>query len=228
MMESVGKEVVILLSDMVQYSRLTQYMRPAEIRDFITSYYKELQAILSVEVFQPLSIDPSAGDGAIIVFEKRPGGSTEELCTRALQAAICCNRAIDDGQVPATRMGLFLGDIIEAELGDRVHKFGSSFAVASRLEELCGYYGTQILMDREVARNQQKENEYLVAIGKVTPKNFTSPYNLFSLLKPGVGKCPEDVDREKLFQFITIKNEAMDLFCGNLMTGVSPDFPKVR
>ncbi len=227
-MDSAGKKVVILLSDMVQYSRLTQYMRPDEIRDFIISYYRELQAILLVEEFQPLSIDPSAGDGAIIVFEKREDSSLEELCTRALQAAVCCNRAIDRGAVPATRMGLFLGDIIEAKLGDRVHKFGSSFAVASRLEELCGYYDTQILMDREVARNQQKEEEYLVAIGKVTPKNFTSPFNLFSIIKPGIGKCPANVDLEKLFEFIKVKNEAMDLFCGNLMTGALPDFPKVR
>ncbi len=227
-MDSAGKEVVILLSDMVQYSRLTQYMRPDEIRDFIISYYRELQTILLVEEFQPLSIDPSAGDGAIIVFEKREGSTLEELCTRALQAAIHCNKAIDKGVVPATRMGLFLGDIIEAKLGDRVHKFGASFAVASRLEELCGYYDTQILMDREIARNQQKEMEYLVAIGKVTPKNFTSPFNLFSLVKPGIGKCPQDVDLEKLFEFIRVKNEAMDLFCGNLMTGALPDFPKVR
>ncbi|MBM9603320.1 cyclic nucleotide-binding domain-containing protein [Desulfopila inferna] len=227
-MDNGAKEVVILLTDMVQYSSLTQDMEPGQIRDFIIVYYEELQNVLGVDEFQPLSIDPSAGDGAIIIFEKRRGGSTEELCTRALQAAIRCNKAIDDGCIPATRMGLFLGDIIEARLGERVHKFGSSFAVASRLEELCGYYDTRILMDREVARKQQNEKEFIVAIGKVTPKNFSTPFNLFSILKPGVGRCPADVDKDKLLQFIAMKNEAMDLFCGNLITRLEPDFPKVR
>jgi class 3 adenylate cyclase len=227
-MDSAGKEVVILLTDMVQYSKMTQHMRPGEIRDFIISYYEEFHSVLAAEEFQPLSIDPSAGDGAVIIFEKQKGGSPEELCTRALQAAICCNEAIDDGRIPATRMGLFLGNIIEARLGGRVHKFGSSFAVASRLEDLCGYYDTRILMDREVARKQKREEKFLVAIGKVTPKNFSTPFNLYSLLKPGFGKCPSDVDQRKLLEFITMKNDAMDLFSGNLLTGLQPDFPKAR
>ncbi len=226
--DNITKEVVILLTDMEQYSRLTQHMRPGEIRDYIIAYYQEFQSVLLVDEFQPVSIDPSAGDGAVIVFEKREQGSVEELCTRALQAAIRCNMAIDEGRIPATRMGLFLGDIIEAQLGPRVHRFGSAFAVASRLEELCGYYDTLILMDREVARNQRREQEYIVAIGKVTPKNFTTPFNLFSILKPGVGKCPIDIDRQLLLEYISNKNQAMDLFCGNLLIGLDPDFPAVR
>ncbi len=226
--ESAGKEVVILLTDMVQYSRLTQNMSPEVIRDFIIAYYQQFISLLMLEEFQPLSIDPSAGDGAIIIFEKRDHGSTEELCTRALQAAIACNRAIDKGVIPSTRMGLFLGDIIEAKLGNTVHKFGSSFAVASRLEELCGYYDTTILMDREVARKQQKEQEYIISIGKVTPKNFSNPYNLYSILKPGLGGCSKDVDGIELKEFIRLKNEAIDFFSGNLMTGLKPDFPRVR
>ncbi len=227
-MGSGSKEVVILLTDMVQYSKITQGMQPSEVRDFIIAYYQQIQTVLVAEEFQPLSIDPLAGDGAIIVFEKRQDNSTEELCTRALQAAIQCNLAIDKKLIPATRMGLFLGDIIEAKLGDRIHKFGSSFAVASRLEELCGYYETQILMDREVARKQQVDREYIVSIGKVTPKNFTSPFNLFSIMKPGLGKCPKNVDTKKLLKFIAMKNEAMDFFSGNLLIGLEPDFPKVR
>lgn len=222
------KEVVILLTDMVRYSTLTQQMRPEEIRDFIVAYYEQLYTLLIVEEFQPVSVDPSGGDGAVIIFDKRAGNSVEELCTRALQASIRCIEAMDGGEIHASRMGLFLGDIIEARLGRRVHKFGSSFSVASRLEELCGYYDTQILMDREVARNQLKDREYIVNIGKVTPKNFSTPFNLFSILKPGTGLFPDNVEHDKLLEFINIKNEAMELFSGNLLTGQLPDFPKVR
>ncbi|MFN2353742.1 MAG: cyclic nucleotide-binding domain-containing protein [Desulfopila sp.] len=226
--ESAEKQVVILLTDMVQYTTLTQHMGPEEIRDFIIAYYTRLQSVLLVDECMPVTIDPSAGDGAVIIFEKRSADDVDELCTRALQAALRCSRAIDKGLVPATRMGLFLGDIIEARLGDRVHKFGSSFAVASRLEELCGFYDTRILMDREVARRQLHEKEYIIAIGKVTPKNFSSPFNLFSVAKPGFGRYPDNLPRAQLSEFIALKNRAMDLFCGNLLTGQQPDFPTVR
>lgn len=222
------KEVVILLTDMVQYSKLTQFKEPEEIRDFIIDYYQQLHSLLMVDEFKPLSIDPSAGDGAIIIFEKRKENSQEELCSRALQAAITCSRAIDSKMIPPTRMGLFLGDITEARLGERIHKFGASFSVASRLEELCGYFDTTILMDREVARKQQEEQQYIIAVGKVTPKNFVNPFNLFSIIKPGVGSCGKNVNRSVLMEFIQLKNQAMDLFCGNLMTGLEPDFPMVR
>ncbi|HKJ64179.1 MAG TPA: hypothetical protein VJ969_02175, partial [Desulfopila sp.] len=97
--DNITKEVVILLTDMEQYSRLTQHMRPGEIRDYIIAYYQEFRSVLLVDEFQPVSIDPSAGDGAVIVFEKRAQGSVEELCTRALQAAIRCNMAIDEGRI---------------------------------------------------------------------------------------------------------------------------------
>ncbi len=216
------------MTDMVRYSTVTQQMRPDEIRDFIVAYYEQLHTLLIVDEFQPVSVDPSGGDGAVIIFDKRSENSVEELCTRALQASIRCSEAIDGGEIPATRMGLFLGNIIEARLGDRVHKFGSSFSVASRLEELCGYYDTQILMDREVARNQLKDREYIVNIGKVTPKNFSSPFNLFSILKPGTGLFSETIERDKLLEFINLKNEAMELFSGNLLTGQLPNFPRVR
>lgn len=228
MIDNASNEVAILLTDMVQYSKLTQHMRPEEIRDFIITYHAELQNIFDTGDFKPFSIDPSAGDGAVIVFEKRKGRGSSELCSRALKAAISCNKAIDDGIIPSTRMGLFLGEIIEARLGNRLHKFGSSFAVASRLEELCGYYGTHILMDREMAKRQTDEKQYVVSVGKVTPKNFSSPFNLFTIMKPGLGRYRSLVDEERLREFIVLKNETMDYFCGNLLTGLRPDFPKVR
>ena len=223
-----NKEVVILLTDMVQYSRLTQEMRPEEIRDFITEYYNELGQICSEDEYQPLTLVPSAGDGCVIILDKRDGHDAAELCQRALAVALACNRAIDEKRIPATRMGLFLGEIIEAKIGDTMHRFGSSFAVASRLEELCGYYGTPILMDREMARNQAEDFKYIVAVGKITPKNFTNPYNLFTVIVPGIGKYKKEMDGALLERFVFFKNEAMEFFSGNLLTGSKPDFPKAR
>jgi class 3 adenylate cyclase len=222
------KEVVILLSDMVRYTQMTADMRPNEIRDFIIEYHKNLQKIIRINNEYPQEIEPSAGDGAIAIFEKRSGEGKSGMCIRALQAAIKIAYAAEDGVIPPTRIGLFAGDIIEARLSDKKMRFGASFAVASRLEELCGYFGTTFLMDREVAFWQTDESKYLLCIGKVTPKNFSHPIHVFTVYKPGIHNCPKDIDEEKLLKFISRKNRAIDLFCGNAVQGIRPDFPAAR
>jgi class 3 adenylate cyclase len=222
------KEVVILLSDMVRYTQMTADMRPNEIRDFIIEYHKNLQKIIRINDEYPQEIEPSAGDGAIAIFEKRLGEGKSGMCIRAVQAAIKIAHAVEDGLLPPTRIGLFAGDIIEVNLADKRMRFGASFAVASRLEELCGYFGTTFLMDKEVAFWQTDESKYLLCIGKVTPKNLNHPIHVFTVYKPGIHTCPKDLDEEKLQRFISQKNRAIELFCGNALQGIRPDFPTAR
>jgi class 3 adenylate cyclase len=222
------KEVVILLSDMVRYTQMTADMRPNEIRDFIIEYHENLQKIIRINDEYPQEIEPSAGDGAIAIFEKRLGEGKSGMCIRAVQAAIKIAHAVEDGLLPPTRIGLFAGDIIEVNLTDKKMRFGASFAVASRLEELCGYFGTTFLMDKEVAFWQTDESKYLLCIGKVTPKNLNHPIHVFTVYKPGIHTCPKDLDEEKLQKFISKKNRAIELFCGNALQGIRPDFPTAR
>ena len=223
------KEVVILLSDMVRYTQITEDMRPNEIRDFIVEYHKNLQKIIQTDTGYLQEIEPSAGDGAIAVFEKRAGEDGKAgMCIRALKTAIKMAYAVEDGLLPPTRIGLFAGDIIEALLTEKKMRFGASFAVASRLEELCGYFGTTFLMDKEVAFWQTDESRYLVCIGKVTPKNFNHPIHVYTVYRPGIHNCPKDIDEQRLLQFISMKNRAIELFCGNALQGIRPDFPLAR
>jgi class 3 adenylate cyclase len=222
------KEVVILLSDMVRYTQMTADMRPNEIRDFMIEYHKNLQRIIRSDNKDLQEIEPSAGDGAIAIFEKREGEGKADMCIRALQAAINIAHAVEDGTIPPTRIGLFSGDIIELNLAGKMMRFGASFAVASRLEELCGYFGATFLMDKEVAFWQTEESKYLICIGKVTPKNFSHPIHIYTVYKPGIHNCPKDIDPARLFQFITKKNRAIELFCGNALQGIRPDFPLAR
>jgi len=227
-MESSEKKVVILLCDMVRYSQKTADMRPVEIRDFITQYHYNLQQIINQPGCEYQDIEPSAGDGAIAIFENREGEGRPELCDRAVEAAVNMARAMEDGRIPQTRIGIFAGDIIEAEIGGRTMRFGASFSVASRLEELCGYFGASFLMDREVAFWQASEKNNTVSIGKITPKNFHHPIHVYTIYKPGIHNCPLDVDKERLQHFIELKNEAVALFCGNQLEGIRADFPLAR
>jgi len=222
------REVVILMTDMVQYSQKSLGMTPDEIRDFLIDYHGRIHSLIYHEESLPLDIEPSAGDGSLVVFDKRPGESKSGTCSRALHAALRMARAIESGFLPPTRMGILLGPITEAKIGTRIGKFGTSFAVANRLEELCGHFGTILLMDREVARYQEGFDDYIVNVAKVTLTCVIHPMNIFTLYQPGIHNCPADVDEEKLFTFIRMKNEAMEYFSGNLLVGTVPDFPRVR
>ena len=226
--ENSEKKVVILLSDMVRYSRQTADMRPAEVRDFIVEYHKNLQEIIKIDNESFQEIEPSAGDGAIAIFEKHKEKSNTEVCDRAIKAVINISIAMEDGVIPQTRIGLFAGDIIETQIGKKTMRFGASFSAASRLEELCGYFGVSFLMDRGVAFWQKEDKQFLVSIGKITPKNFTHPIHVFSIYKPGINNCPKNVNKDVLYQFIEEKNRAVELFCGNKLQGIEPDYPTAR
>ena len=224
----VEREVTIMLTDIVGYSRQTSSMTPDKVRDFVIEYHKNLHAIINKPEYEPIEIEPSAGDGALIIFSKRPGEDSKPMCRRALKAATALAVGINQNKIVPTRMGLFMGDIIEAHIGNKTAKFGTVFAIASRLEALCNYFGTSVLMDRDVAANQDEMKKYLVQVGKVTPQNINHPIHLQTVYMPGLHRIPENADSDTLSNFIALKNEAMELFCGNALLSIEPDFPKVR
>lgn len=222
------REAVILMSDMVGYSRKTALMRPLEVCDYATRYHNTMISIVDVPEFQPVDIEILAGDGAICVFDKREGEGREDVCIRALRAALALSKAINEGRWAPTRMGLFLGDLVEARIGNKIMKFGASFSVATRLEELCDFFGTTLLMDYDVAMNQNTEAGYLVSVGRVSLKSFARPLQVFTIYKPGLHNIPDDVDFDELLEFNERKNKAMVHFSGISNDTAVPNFPKVR
>jgi len=221
------REVVILMADMVQYSQISSGMSPSEIRDFLVKYHDRIHEITDSEENFPLDSESSAGDSSLMIFDKRKGENRVGVCTRALHAALQMAEAIQEGSLAPTRMGILLGDITEGRIGSKIAKFGASFAVANRLEELCGYFGTTLLMDREVARYQRGFEDDIVNIAKVSLASVLHPMNIFTIYKPGI-HCAPDIDPEKLRRFISMKNSAMEFFTGNLQLGIRPNFPLVR
>jgi CRP-like cAMP-binding protein/class 3 adenylate cyclase len=228
MEKGVERQVVILMTDMVNYSQKSLGMTPEGIRDFLIDYHHDIHDLLCREESFPVELDPSAGDGCLGIFDKLPGEDSTAVCTRALRAVVRVAEAIAVGRVAPTRMGLLLGRIIEARLGSRMAKFGASFSVANRLEELCGHFGTVFLMDREMARNCQAFEPYLVNIAKVSLASVEHPMNFFTLYLPGLHHCPAEINEEMLQRFIFMKNQAMEYFGGNQLTGTVPNFPRVR
>ncbi len=222
------KKVVVMMTDMVGYSSKTSAMSPEELKKFIVDYHYTLRNVVITPENQPVELEPSAGDGALVIFKQGQYDNEATICTRAVQTAIKVAQAITDQKIHATRMGLFLGTIVEADLFGKSTKFSTCFAVAKRLEELCEHFGTTLLMDREVARKQQQDQNYLVNIGKFSITSVPHPMNVYSVYKPGINGCPKDIDEQGLEQFINKKNEAMDDFSGNILAKILPNFPKAR
>ena len=218
------REVVVLLTDMKQYAKLTAHMTTEQIRDFIIDYQKLLQTIVIKGKKGAHEFEPFAGDASIAIFEDRPGENSKEKCKRALKVAIDIAKAVESQQIPFTRIGIFVGKIIEAQFEKLTLRFGNSFSAANRLEELCAYFGTTVLMDRDIAWAQDEEREYIVSIGKITPKNFQHPIHVYSIYKPGINHCPPDMNKEHLMEFIRLKNKGIELFTGNAQRGVIPNF----
>lgn len=216
------------MSDMVQYSQKTALMSPTELRDFVTDYHHKLVSLIDTPENAPVDIEPSGGDGALAIFNKQPNESDDIICTRAAQSALTMARAVASRSLAPTRVGIYLGKVIESELCGRRVKFGTSFSIANRLEELCGHFGTVLLMDRSVASRQRLDRQYLVNIGKFSLLSVPHPINAYTLYKPGIHQIPIDVSGKELLTFIRMKNEAMDHFSGNFNSGQLPDFPKTR
>lgn len=221
-------KAVILLTDMVSYSQKTAHMNPEEIRDFIIDYHKRIHSIICIPESEPVVHEASAGDGAIIIFKDREDDTDGEKCQRALNAAVDMALAMKREHLQDTRIGIYCGDIIEAKVNEKIVKFGTSFAVASRLEDLCNYFAVPILMDKEMAKHQERWADFLVHIGKVTPKNLSHPIHVVGVYPPELYNCTTTEDERQLLDFIALKNTAIEHFCGNIQEGIISNFPLAR
>jgi class 3 adenylate cyclase len=218
------QEIALLTTDIRQYSTITANMAADQIRDFMFGYYNVLQSIILDTENQADEFEPFAGDSSIAVFKQRTGENPREKCKRALKAALAIARAVEAQKISFTRIGLYAGEIIESEFGKVTLRFGNCFAVVNRLQELCEYFGTTILMDRTIAQAQDDEAQFIVAVGKVTPKGLEHPIHVYSVYKPGIHNCPPDIDSKQLQAFIQLKNEGIEYVIGNSQRNIPSNF----
>jgi class 3 adenylate cyclase len=222
------KQVTLLLTDMVGFGRKTFGMNPKEVAAFLIDYRRKMESVILEDREGAQHLDHIAGDATASVFESRPSEEPAQRNVRAFRNAVKLLQEIAAGRVLETHIGLYSGEIIEAEYKNQVFRFGNSFTAASRLVDLCGHFGTSVLMDRDVAMAQEDEKDYISCVGKITPKGFKHPIHIFTLDKPGIHRFSEGTDNKRLLSYVTIKNEAIRHFCGNARLGIRPDFPVAR
>lgn len=222
------REAVLLLSDMVNYSGKVGGMPLPEIRNYMYNYHLKIREIIEKDGRKRHTFEPTAGDGTVVIYGCSTLEEKSELAELAVDTAIRIGKAIVMGELPATRIGLFSGKMIEAILDSHVLRFTLAFAAARRLEKLCDYFQTSFLMGKEIAQMQNRYKDNIVSIGKITPRHFTHPIHIFTVYAPGIHNCPFNVDEEQLRQFIRAKNDAVNCFCGNELEGKRPDFKLAR
>ena len=223
------REAIILLSDMVNYSGKVGGMQLSEIRTYMCDYHIKIRELIAKGEKRRHIFEPTAGDGTVAIYGCHSPQDKAELANIAVDAAIRISKATAQGELPATRIGLYSGPMIEAILDNHVLRFTLAFAAARRLEKLCDYFQTSFLMGKEIAQLQYQRLGNIVRIGRVTLRHFDYPIHIYTIYEPGIHNCPASVDVGKLKQFIRIKNEAVKEFCGDNRTEYhKPDFRLVR
>lgn len=167
-----------LSTDAEQYTRLSETLPPAELRDLMNAYYQVL--FQEVEKFGGIVSDV-VGDSMLAIWATpQPDSHVRERACRAAVAIAAAvadfNRSHPDRQLP-TRIGLHSGQIVLGSIGAGQHyeyrAVGDIVNTASRVQGLNKYLGTRALVSAETldgieAIATRDVGSFLLA-GKSTP-----------------------------------------------------------
>jgi adenylate cyclase len=152
-------EATILFTDLEGFTSMSETMSPAEVSRILTTYFNETtQAILKEEgtIIKYLGDAVMAAWGAPMA-EPRPA-------TRAVLAALGMQhvgRKEIAGRILRTRFGINTGMVLAGNLGSEFRfdytLIGKAANLASRLEGLNKYLGTEILISESVRRELEAQ-----------------------------------------------------------------------
>ena len=117
---------IILFADIVDSTALTERLGDAAFRDKARDLDGALRSIIREHAGTPIE-GKLLGDGVLAVFTS---------ARQAIEAALACGKAGDDGGLPL-HLGLHAGDVIrEADADGRANVYGGAVNIASRISGL--------------------------------------------------------------------------------------------
>lgn len=196
----VRKQLVVLFSDIENFTTIAEKMDPTELMEQICEYFEVLtQVILS----QKGTIDKYIGD-SIMAFWGAPLPE-ESPCEYAALAALQCQEKIaglNDKWAQlgkpkfVTRIGIHKGEAIVGNIGslERVNytAVGDTINISSRLESINKVYQTHILVSDTVYQ-EIKGRFVLRMIDRVVVKGRTGALSIYELLGDDFAHIPFDV-----------------------------------
>jgi len=148
----------VLFSDIHGFTGVAEGMEPDRLAQYLTEYFGAIQEVLDEH---HATIDKFIGD-AVLAFWGAPHADPQHAL-HAVQAALACRQklaefnraAAERGQPPLrTSFGIATGPVVVGNVGSpsrlNYSVLGSTVNLASRLEGINRYYGTDILVSKPV------------------------------------------------------------------------------
>jgi adenylate cyclase len=198
----VKKPLAILFSDIKDFTTIAEQVDPYELTPHICDYFDALSQII---VLNNGTIDKYIGD-AIMAFWGAPQHVDEPAIFAARTALRCIARSTElnnqwqmEGKpIFYTRIGIHLGDAIVGNLGssERINytAIGDTTNIASRLEGINKFYGTQIIVSDSVYQNI-KDHFVLRMIDRVAVKGKQIYTDIYELIAETRDEVSFDLER---------------------------------
>ncbi|MEX0695129.1 MAG: adenylate/guanylate cyclase domain-containing protein [Rhodospirillales bacterium] len=197
------RDITVMFTDAANFTRITENMSPEDVMRKLSSYMEKM----TVRVMESGGvIDKFTGDGLMALWNA-PENNTNHMAD-ACRAALLCRSANEKlnaqwqswgWEVMETRFGLHTGETVVGTMGSSYHMaytaIGAVVNLASRLEGLNKFYGTQILVSADIAKHV--DGEFLLRfVDYVAPKGTSRPlaiYELVGALAGCTGSVPDIV-----------------------------------
>ncbi len=197
----VRKQLVVLFSDIENFTSIAEKMDPTELMEQICEYFEVLTQVILV---QKGTIDKYIGD-SIMAFWGAPFPE-EAPCEHAALAALQCQAKIAELNAKwvqqgkskfVTRIGIHKGEAIVGNLGslERLNytAVGDTINISSRLENINKVYQTHIMVS-DVVYEEIKDRFVLRMIDRVVVKGRTGAISIYELLGDNLASIPFDVN----------------------------------
>lgn len=178
----------VMFTDIKNFTNSTESLPPEDLANDLSVYFKEMSAAIHNNKGV---IDKFIGD-AIMAIWNAPVADPDHVANacRAMLACRSVSNRIDatnraNGKMPIfTRLGLHCGQMMAGNVGsdDRMQftVLGGAVNLASRLEGMNKYYGTQLLVSDAV--HAEVQSRFLFRwVDRVTPSGVSIPIDLFEL-----------------------------------------------
>ncbi|WP_432738548.1 adenylate/guanylate cyclase domain-containing protein [Maridesulfovibrio sp. FT414] len=192
------KKLTFLFSDIKDFTSIAETLSPEELTSSITNYFTMMSQII---LFSGGTIDKYIGD-AIMAFWNAPVEDADHVRKACLAALRCrdeikrfnsrCRECSEPEMI--TRLGVHTGEAVVGNIGssDRMDytAIGAAVNVASRLEGLNKFLGTEILVSENTAKESGDGFLFRFA-GRVMPKGTTVSLGVYELLGTSCGSVGE-------------------------------------
>jgi adenylate cyclase len=203
------QELTLMFTDVKDFTTMSEHLSPEDLMHRTSTYFETLGNVIAE---CGGVVDKYIGD-AIMAFWNAPQPDPDHIvnaCTALLKcraASEALNAELRVNSFPAfhTRFGLHCGETIVGNVGssDRMNytAVGATVNIASRLEGLNKFYGTQILVSG-VIRDRAGSGFLMRPVDLVLPKGAETPIEIHELVTtvPGNEALPESMWADEQIQ----------------------------